>query len=59
MQSHSIEEMSEVGDAYWRHRVVTLEVLVAELLLKNQSMRFSLQAMEQEKATPGSFQGCN
>jgi hypothetical protein len=59
MQSHSIEEMSEVGDAYWRHRVVTLEILVAELLLKNQSMRFSLQVMEQEKATPGSFQGCS
>ena len=49
MQSNSMEEISELGDAYWRHRVGTLEVLVAELLEKNQNMRFSLQALEQEK----------
>jgi hypothetical protein len=51
MQSHSIEKMSEAGDAYWRHRVATLEILVAELLVKNQDMRFNLQAVEQQKST--------
>jgi hypothetical protein len=50
MQSDSVEEMSEVGDLYWRRRVLTLEVLVAELLVKNQNMRFDLQAIEQEKS---------
>ena len=49
MQSEPIEEMSQVDDLYWHHRVVALECLVAELLFKNQSMRFVLQAMEQEK----------
>jgi hypothetical protein len=51
MQSHSVEKVSEVGDAYWRHRVVTLEILVAELLVKNQNMRFNLQAVEQQRST--------
>jgi len=50
MQSHSIEKMCEADDAYWRHRVVTLEILVAELLVKNQNMRFNLQAVEQQKS---------
>ena len=50
MQSHSIEEMSEAGNAYWRHRVVTLEILVAELLVKNQNMRFNRQAIEQQNS---------
>jgi hypothetical protein len=49
MQSNPIEEIPEVGDAYWRHRVGTLELLVAELLEKNQNMRFSLQALEHHK----------
>jgi len=49
MHSNPIEEIFEVGDAYWRRRVGTLEVLVAELLEKNQNMRFSLQALEQQK----------
>ena len=47
--SHSIEEVSEIGDAHWRHRVGILEILVAELLVKNQKMRFDLQAIEQQK----------
>ena len=51
MQSLSIKELSEVGDAYWRLRVVTLESLVVELLVKNQNMRFNLQALEQQKPT--------
>jgi hypothetical protein len=51
MQSHSVEKVSEVGDAYWRHRVVTLEILVAELLVKNQNMRFNLKAVEQQRST--------
>ena len=51
MQSNPIEEISEAGDAYWQQRVVTLEFLVAELLVKNQTMRFSLQALEQQKPT--------
>jgi hypothetical protein len=50
MQSRPIEKMSEVEDAYWRHRVVTLEILVAELLVKNQNMRFNLQAIEQQNS---------
>jgi hypothetical protein len=54
MQSPSIEEMSEVGDGYWRRRVVTLEVLVAELLVKNQDMRFNLHAIEQLNRDGGS-----
>ena len=49
MQSNPIEEIPEEGDAYWSQRVVTLEVLVAELLAKNQTMRFSLQTLEQQK----------
>lgn len=53
MKSDAIEEMSEVGDLYWRHRVGALEGLVAELLVKNQSMRFVLQAMEYEKPVAG------
>lgn len=49
MQSlSSIEEMSKVGDASWRHRVLTLEIVIAELLVKNQDMRFNLQAIEQQ-----------
>ena len=51
MQSLSIKELSEVGDAYWRLRVVTLESLVVELLVKNQNMRFNLQALGQQKPT--------
>jgi len=53
MQSDPIEEMSEVGDLYWRHRVGALEGLVAELLEKNQNMRFVLKAMEHEKPGTG------
>lgn len=49
MRSDSIEEMSEVGDLYWRRRVEELEGLVAELLEKNQNMRFVLQAMEHKR----------
>ena len=56
VQSHpSIEEMSEVYDAYWRHRVVTLEILIAELLVKNQDMRFNLQAIEQQRSRPDDY----
>jgi hypothetical protein len=51
MQSQSVEEMSERFDANWRHRVATLESLVAELLVKNQNMRFNLQMIEQMKST--------
>lgn len=53
MKSDSIEEMFEVGDLYWRHRVGALEGLVAELLEKNQNMRFVLQAMEHERPKAG------
>lgn len=49
MHSHLLEDVSELGEAYWRHRVVTLERVVAELLVKNQSMRFTLQAIQQQK----------
>jgi hypothetical protein len=38
-----------VGDVYWRQAVVMSEALVTEFLLKNQTMRFSLQAREQKK----------
>ena len=56
VQSHpSIEEMSEVYDAYWRHGVVTLEILIAELLVKNQDMRFNLQAIEQQRSRPEGY----
>jgi hypothetical protein len=53
MRSLSIQETTETGDAYWRSRVVALEGLIAELLIKNQDMRFALQATEQEVSTTG------
>lgn len=53
MESDVIEEMSELGDLYWRRRVGALEDLVAELLAKNQNMRFVLQAMEYEMPGAG------
>ena len=53
MKSDAIEEMSEAGDPYWRHRVGALEGLVAELLEKNQNMRFVLKAMEHERPGHG------
>jgi hypothetical protein len=52
MQLRSVEEMSEGFDTNWRLRVATLESLVAELLVKNQNMRFNLQTIEQRKSTP-------
>jgi hypothetical protein len=47
--------MSEVCDAYWLRRVVTLEILIAELLVKNQDMRFNLQAIEQQRSRPDDY----
>jgi hypothetical protein len=53
MRSLSIQETTETSDAYWRSRVVALEGLVAELLIKNQDMRFALQSTEREELTTG------
>jgi hypothetical protein len=50
MQSQPVEEMSERTDTNWRHRVATLESLVAELLVKNQNMHFNLQTIKQRKS---------
>ncbi|CAN5598403.1 hypothetical protein BH10ACI4_BH10ACI4_18750 [soil metagenome] len=49
MRSVSTQDITETGDAYWRGRVFTLESLVVELLMKNQAMRFALQAAPADK----------
>jgi hypothetical protein len=49
MVSDRCEEISETDIAYWRRRVLSLELLVSELLTKNQVMRFML---EEEKRYP-------
>lgn len=51
MPSPSIQEITESGDAYWRSRVVALEGLVAELLIKNQNMRLALGATREMSTT--------
>jgi len=43
------KDISEVDIDYWRHRVVSLEALVCELLTKNQAMRFLLEARTPEQ----------
>jgi hypothetical protein len=43
MLSHPLDHISETEIAYWRSRVASLEVLVCELLAKNQHMRFALE----------------
>ena len=48
MPLHSDHHETETEIAYWRSRVASLEVLVCELLAKNQHMRFALV----EPATP-------
>ncbi|AXC16383.1 hypothetical protein ACPOL_7193 (plasmid) [Acidisarcina polymorpha] len=50
MQSDPIEEISEAGEAYWRHRAVILQILVAQLLEKNQNMRFNLEAIDRQRS---------
>lgn len=40
MLSHLPEQTYETEIAYWRSRVTSLEVLVCELLAKNQHLRF-------------------
>jgi len=47
MMSHPLEQTSDIEMAYWRNRVATLEVLICELLAKNQRMRFVLELEKQ------------
>jgi hypothetical protein len=47
MMSHP--QTSETEITYWRNRVATLEVLVCELLAKNQRMRFVLELPTQDR----------
>ena len=42
MMSHPLKPISETEITYWRSRVASLELLVCELLAKNQDMRFVL-----------------
>jgi len=44
MPSHPRELDSEAEITYWRDRVSSLEVLVGELLAKNQTMRSVLES---------------
>jgi hypothetical protein len=48
MMSHPLEQTSETEMAYWLNRVATLEVLICELLAKNQCMRFVLELKTQD-----------
>jgi hypothetical protein len=48
MMSHPLEQTSETEIAYWRNRVATLEVLICELLVKNQRMRFVSELRTQD-----------
>ena len=47
------QDITETGDAYWRDRVLALESLVVDLLMKNQNMRFAMQAAPSDKTVAG------
>jgi hypothetical protein len=49
MLSRSFEQDSPTELAYWHSRVASLEILVCELLAKNQRMRFVLELPTQER----------
>lgn len=48
MMSHPPEQTSETDMAYWLNRVATLEVLICELLAKNQRLRSVLELTPQD-----------
>ena len=48
MMSHLPEQTSETDMAYWLNRVATLEVLICELLAKNQRLRSVLELTTQD-----------
>jgi hypothetical protein len=48
MMSHPPEQASETDLAYWLNRVATLEVLICELLAKNQRLRSVLELTTQD-----------
>jgi hypothetical protein len=48
MMSHPPEQASETDMAYWLNRVATLEVLICELLAKNQRLRSVLELTTQD-----------
>lgn len=47
MMSHPPKQTSETDMAYWLNRVATLEVLICELLAKNQRLRSVLELTTQ------------
>jgi len=47
--SYSLEQNSETEIEYWRGRVVSLELLVCELLAKNQHLRFAQEPATQNR----------
>jgi hypothetical protein len=49
MQLDTAQPTSEVDVTYWRNRVSSLEILVCELLTKNQRMRFVLDGAMQPR----------
>jgi hypothetical protein len=49
MLSYPLEQISETEIAYWRGRVASLEILICELLAKNQHMRFVLEPTTQNR----------
>jgi hypothetical protein len=55
MQINPVQQASEGDLTYWRNRVLSLEVLVCELLAKNQRMRFTLDGITQERLEANSL----
>ena len=57
MPSHPQELYSETETdiAYWRDRVSSLELLVVELLAKNQALRSALRSVTHERPSAGAF----
>jgi hypothetical protein len=43
MSMQSTKQQSEVDAAYWKSRIVGLEILICELLTDNESLRSELQ----------------
>lgn len=55
MPSHLLQQGNDAAEiAYWRNRVSCLEMIVGELLAKNQQMRFVIEAQKQEPSATAS-----
>ena len=50
MPSHLLQHGNDAAEiAYWRNRVSCLEIIVGELLAKNQHMRFVIEVQRHER----------